>query len=323
LIVGSGKDESGFHGTTIQAVVPCPSSHIHTPFTMDSVSIETKITRDRSLSSDIVQPLVNQKNKIDPPTIYQGNKFANLVILDLDVTPEEISSFNIFTNYVHRYGFTKFSLQEKNIQVPGIKTFLSVPMQDTKKSEFKSIAVLEETADKKETVLQVLNILHDKFDVGHTCKYIVIVGDGKSYDHLINLTTEYDSSLSWVLPYPGDGHILKNVLPIFMKIYLDAGLKPLAAKFHHSSTYRMLTDCIKFSVTHRLCTQVWEAILRHQIHAFLSVSENITTCRVSFEDAMNTILSDVDLDDVEEICNESLWTGICTRKKELFSFFVR
>ena len=44
LIVGSGKDESGFHGTTIQAVVPCPSSHIHTPFTMDSVSIETKIT---------------------------------------------------------------------------------------------------------------------------------------------------------------------------------------------------------------------------------------------------------------------------------------
>ena len=76
----------------------------------------------------------------------------------------------------------------------------------------------------------------------------------------------------------------------------------------------MLTDCIKFSVTHRFFTQVWEAILRHQIHAFLSVSENITTCRVSFEDAMNTILSDVDLDDVEEICNESLWTDICTRK---------
>jgi hypothetical protein len=43
---------------------------------------------------------------------------------------------------------------------------------------------------------------------------------------------------------------------------------------------------------------VWEAILRHQIHAFLSVSENITTCKVSFEDAMNKMLSDVDLDDV-------------------------
>ena len=50
---------------------------------------------------------------------------------------------------MHRYGFTKFILQEKNIQLPGIKTFLSVPMQDTENSEFKYIAVLEETAEKR------------------------------------------------------------------------------------------------------------------------------------------------------------------------------
>jgi hypothetical protein len=133
-----------------------------------------------------------------------------------------------------------------NIQVPRIKTFLSVPLQDTKKLGISSIAVLDETADKKETGSQINNTFHEQFDVGHTCKYIVIVGNGKSYDHLINLKTEYDSSLSWVLPYPGDWHILKNVLPIFMKIYLDAGLKPLAAKFHHSSTYRMLTIVSNF-----------------------------------------------------------------------------
>jgi hypothetical protein len=29
------------------------------------------------------------------------------------------------------------------------------------------------------------------------------VGDGKSYDHLIKLKTEYGDSLNWVLPYPG------------------------------------------------------------------------------------------------------------------------
>jgi hypothetical protein len=62
-----------------------------------------------------------------------------------------------------------------NIQVPRIKTFLSVPLQDTKKLGISSIAVLDETADKKETGLQVLNILHEKVDVGQTCKYIVIV----------------------------------------------------------------------------------------------------------------------------------------------------
>jgi hypothetical protein len=41
------------------------------------------------------------------------------------------------------------------------------------------------------------------------------VGDGKSYDHLIKLKNEYGNSLNWVLPYPGDWHILKNILPIF------------------------------------------------------------------------------------------------------------
>jgi hypothetical protein len=32
--------------------------------------------------------------------------------------------------------------------------------------------------------------------------------DGKSNDHLIELKSEYGGSLSWVLPYPGDWHIL-------------------------------------------------------------------------------------------------------------------
>jgi hypothetical protein len=39
-------------------------------------------------------------------------------------------------------------------------------------------------------------------------QYQVVVGDRKSYDHLIKLKSEYGGSLSWVLPYPGDWHIL-------------------------------------------------------------------------------------------------------------------
>jgi hypothetical protein len=42
---------------------------------------------------------------------------------------------------------------------------------------------------------------------------------------LIKLKNEYGNSLNWVLPYPGDWHILKNILPIFVKIYFEAGLK--------------------------------------------------------------------------------------------------
>jgi hypothetical protein len=79
---------------------------------------------------------------------------------------------------------------------------------DTEKSEFCSIKVLDETADSKATVFKTLNILHKKFQIGKNLQYLVVVGDGKSYDHLIKLKSEYGGSLSWVLPYPGDWQIL-------------------------------------------------------------------------------------------------------------------
>jgi hypothetical protein len=55
--------------------------------------------------------------------------------------------------------------------------------------------------------LKTLNILHKKFQIGIKLQYQVVVGDRKSYDHLIKLKSEYGGSLSWVLPYHGDWHI--------------------------------------------------------------------------------------------------------------------
>ncbi|CAC5405132.1 unnamed protein product [Mytilus coruscus] len=63
----------------------------------------------------------------------------------------------------------------------------------------------------------------------------------------------------------GDWHILKNVLPIFVKIYFDAGLKQLATKHHHGATLKVLTECSKFAITHRFFIQDWEAVMRHQM----------------------------------------------------------
>jgi hypothetical protein len=87
--------------------------------------------------------------------------------------------------------------------LPNLKIYLSSSDKETEKSNFVSIAVLDDPADSKETVLKTLNILGDKFRIGKHLHYLVVVGDGKSYDHLIKLKTEYGDSLNWVLPYPG------------------------------------------------------------------------------------------------------------------------
>ena len=62
---------------------------------------------------------------------------------------------------------------------------------------------------------------------GKTMRFsaLVVVGDGKTYDLLVKLKGEYGSELDWVLPFPGDWHILKNYQRMIMKLYLDAGLK--------------------------------------------------------------------------------------------------
>jgi hypothetical protein len=137
----------------------------------------------------------------------------------------------------------------------------------TSKTFFKMQKFLDESSDSKETILKVVNILHEKFQVGIYTD--LVVGGGKSYDHLIKLKSEYGSNLDWVLPYTGDWHILKNVLPVFIQIYFDAGLKELASKHHRGATLKVLTECSKFAITHRFFVRAWEAILRHQIASFL------------------------------------------------------
>lgn len=59
-------------------------------------------------------------------------------------------------------------------------------------------------------------------------KWLVVEGDAKVYEVLKALKTEYGEELQWMLPYPGDWHILKNYQTALMQAYFDAGLKELA-----------------------------------------------------------------------------------------------
>jgi hypothetical protein len=50
--------------------------------------------------------------------------------------------------------------------LPGIKTFSAIPISSTEISEITPVAILDESADKKETVLKVFNKLYEKFQIG-------------------------------------------------------------------------------------------------------------------------------------------------------------
>ncbi|CAC5415923.1 unnamed protein product [Mytilus coruscus] len=152
-VVGSGKDKSGFHGTTIQTATPCPSlpTTVDISVNIDSFSDEMVVdsSRDRSIPINIITAITNPNDNIGLPSSIAENRFSHLTLLDFDCSSNESKSYVKFKEDMNRYGFSKFYLQEKHISVPGVKTFFSLPTQDTEKSSFTSIAVLDETADKR------------------------------------------------------------------------------------------------------------------------------------------------------------------------------
>ena len=108
--------------------------------------------------------------------------------------------------------------------------------------------VLDAIADKKETVLLVLDKLRKQVVEAHQKEWLVVAGDAKLYDVLKTIKYEYGDEFKWLLCYPGDWHMLANYQKALIKPYFDAGLKELAKKAGYPTT--AIQACSQFKRTH-------------------------------------------------------------------------
>lgn len=53
----------------------------------------------------------------------------------------------------------------------------------------------------------MLHRIYKDMGIGKHLEHVVVVGDGKTYDYLVQLKLEYQTGLEWMLPFPGDWHI--------------------------------------------------------------------------------------------------------------------
>ena len=89
--------------------------------------------------------------------------------------------------------------------------------------------------------------LQDKFGENAQDGWVMLVGDGKTYQHLMNIKRMYGDTLKRVLIFPGEWHILKNFQPVIMKIYYNAGMRELANESgFQSTTLKSLEKCNNF-----------------------------------------------------------------------------
>ena len=91
----------------------------------------------------------------------------------------------------------------------------------------------------------------------------MLVGDGKTYHHLMTVKRQYGQVLETLLIFLGDWHTL-------MKICYKAGLKELAqASGYRGATLKSLELCSSYQRTHLFFMQVWEVLYREMLHAYL------------------------------------------------------
>ncbi len=106
--------------------------------------------------------------------------------------------------------------------------------------------------------------LHEELGIGVTAKFLVVVGDQKTYARLQEIKHLYGSELAWLIPFIGDWHHLKNFQSVLMKVYYVAGLKVISeASGYRGEPLTSLQNRSYFKRTHQFLLQSWEASNRH------------------------------------------------------------
>ena len=152
--------------------------------------------------------------------------------------------------------------------------------------------LLDENADSEETMAQVAEILTEKVK-SVSQKWVILVGDGKTYEHLQRVKRLYGSTLEKLLIFPGDWHVLKNFQPVLMKAYYHVGLRNIAkASGYKAETLNSLEKCSHFKRTHTFLVQVWEALYMEMISAFVAANPQFsdlqTAIQAEFDQAIQT-----------------------------------
>ena len=143
---------------------------------------------------------------------------------------QEDESVNTLKTQIFMYMLEKLALCDSKLDsvIGNLKERLSTfTTSGTEKAKVVYLGVSDLPCDNIFTVKHVLEDLHQKFKIGEKLKHLIVVGDGKTYEYLCKLQLQYKDELTWMVPFPGDWHLLKNTQPVLFKIYFEVGLRPI------------------------------------------------------------------------------------------------
>ena len=272
---------TNIQSTLVTSGNTCTSNEQQLNENTNPVSMTPTITITESTCMDTTKPQDNtseelQRESCNPesitPTSTPATTGSTYTLEGFQEQPEEKQEMVTLRSKSLAYMATKQVLKINNGNiVKEFKTLLSesTTSNDSVTSNLYYMELLDEYPDSSDTMRHVSDILLQHASSKHQDNYVVLIGDGKTYEHLMDIKRLYGSELDKLLIFPGDWHILYNYQPVLMKIYYHAGLLELAkASGHKGETLTSLQKCTNFKRTHHFLFQVWQAIYRTMIIAF-------------------------------------------------------
>ncbi|SMN01636.1 hypothetical protein SPONN_2736 [uncultured Candidatus Thioglobus sp.] len=197
-------------------------------------------------------------------------------ISDFHLTEAETGAFKKLHEEIFLAMLLKYfnSGLEHTLNLPALPSLVHCLKKQAFEAECSNVAyvdILSEKSDSKATLLKVIGNLHKIFIKELNQKWVIVVGDAKIFVLLQELRIEYGENLRWLLPLPGDWHILFNFQKVLVKPYADAGIMSLAKVCGYGAeTLKSLRNANKFRRTHLFFLQCFEAFYEFFLGMFFA-----------------------------------------------------
>ncbi len=125
----------------------------------------------------------------------------------------------LFSYTLQKYVIHHFDKQSKKQVLRDVRQFLDQAQAgDEQPSQVYYMELVDENPGDDETMARIADDLLEKFSSETPEAWVVLVGDSKTYQHLLNIKHQYGPVLHKLLISPGDRHTLKNFQPVLMKV---------------------------------------------------------------------------------------------------------
>ena len=233
-----------------------------------------------------------------PPTVHVNQSInrandtdrkASLELKQFLETDNEVACQTKLEKEVIAYCIQKLALSnldEAKVLKPLREFLIPTPAQlaDHDPSILYYMDLIDENADSEETMSMVCEMVLEQA-ASASQEWVVLVGDGKTYEHLQRVKRLYGSAFDKLYIFPGDWHILKNFQPVLMKAYYDVGLREFAKQSgYRAETLKSLENCSHFKRTHSFLTQIWEALLTEMVSSFATAKPEFADLLKSAQD---------------------------------------